>query len=44
MVGLADGVTAVEGGGNHTCAVTHGGAVRCWGHNLNGELGDGTTF
>jgi len=36
------GVTAIAAGENHTCAVV-GGAVRCWGENTLGQLGDGTT-
>jgi alpha-tubulin suppressor-like RCC1 family protein len=33
---------AVGGSGQHTCAIVAGG-VRCWGWNMNGALGDGTT-
>jgi alpha-tubulin suppressor-like RCC1 family protein len=44
-VAVAGGLTfkAVSAGSDHTCGVTTADQIYCWGANIQGELGDGST-
>jgi cysteine-rich repeat protein len=42
VAGLGGTVTFLSVGSTHACAVLGTGALRCWGHNWNGQLGDGS--
>ncbi|TDR44016.1 alpha-tubulin suppressor-like RCC1 family protein [Tahibacter aquaticus] len=42
VAGMLSGMRSVSAGGSHSCAVSSAGALRCWGDNTYGQLGDGT--
>lgn len=42
--GLPSGITKIELGDSHACALTSTGGVKCWGDNRHGQLGDGTVI
>ena len=46
LVALPSGITSftsVSAGYDHTCGIGNNGRAYCWGSNLSGQLGDGTT-
>ncbi|MEZ4622821.1 MAG: hypothetical protein R2867_45995 [Caldilineaceae bacterium] len=39
---VTSGITTLSAGEHHSCALTAGGAVWCWGRNTHGQIGTGT--
>jgi len=42
-VDLGGAVSQIAAAGDHTCAILNNGALRCWGRNDRGQLGNGST-
>lgn len=43
VTGLTSGITQISMGHYHACTLDTGGNAKCWGYNLTGAVGDGTT-
>jgi alpha-tubulin suppressor-like RCC1 family protein len=41
--GMSSGVARVAIGVDHSCAILNSGALRCWGNNMFGQVGDNST-
>src|SRR5262249_33288375 len=45
VASVPSGYDTVVAGYWHTCALpSFGGTIKCWGYNVSGQIGDGTTF
>ena len=43
VINLTTGVVAISAGDRHTCALLATGGMACWGYNVYGEVGNGTS-